>query len=74
VAERLSNTLEGEKRRRMLSNVRIGRELALTHLLFVDDVLYFCLANERDITKLKEVLQLFKKASGMEINEINSTL
>jgi hypothetical protein len=46
----------------------------VSHLLFVYDVLCFCLVSDRDIHSLKEVLTLFKKATGMEINEEKSVM
>lgn len=70
--EGLSRAIEDAKRKRLFSVISIGRELVLSHLLF--DVLCFCLANGRDVTTLKEILQLFKKATGMEVNEKKSAV
>jgi hypothetical protein len=40
----------------------------------VDDVLIFCNGIPRDTEKLAEILQLFKNATGMLINQQKSTL
>jgi hypothetical protein len=48
--------------------------LWVTHLLFVDDVLIFCSGARRDAEKLATILDLFGKATGMEINRRKSTL
>jgi hypothetical protein len=49
--------------------VRIGRFEALRHLLFIDDVLLFCFGLERGGRCFKNILQLYNKATFMEINE-----
>lgn len=46
----------------------VERGLALSHLLFIDDVIFLCLIYGRDFHTLKEVFQLLKKATGMEVN------
>jgi hypothetical protein len=48
------------------------RSEALTHLLFVDDVLLFCFGSEREGQCFKNIVQLYNKAIGMEINENKS--
>jgi hypothetical protein len=54
--------------------VRIGSSEALTHLLFVDDVLLFYFGLEREGQCFKNILQICNKAIGMEINENKSTV
>ena len=56
------------------TGVHIGGQLAITHLLFVDDIMIFCSGDRRDTRVLKEILDLFSKATGMEINVEKSTL
>jgi hypothetical protein len=53
--------------------VRIGSE-ALTHLLFIDDVLLFCFGSEREGQCFKNILHLYNKATCMEINENKSVV
>ena len=40
----------------------------------MDDVLIFCFGDRRDTRVLKEILDLFSKATGMDINVEKSTL
>lgn len=40
----------------------------VTHLLFVDDCFLFCMANMREVTKVKEILQVYEVVSGQAIN------
>jgi hypothetical protein len=54
--------------------ILISHNLRLTHLLFVDDILIFCNGSHRDAEKLKEILDLFLKATGMQINKRKSTI
>ena len=46
----------------------------ITSLLFVDDILIFCSGTTREATVIAEILELFSKATGMEINARKSTL
>jgi hypothetical protein len=47
--------------------IKISNGLAITHLLFVDDILIFCDGSKRDADILKEGLTLFKLAMSMII-------
>jgi len=47
----------------------LSQVMAVTHLLFVDDILIFCDGSFRDINQLCHGLDLFKRASGMLISE-----
>ena len=42
----------------------------LTHLLFADDSLIFCRAQDNDCQKLLEILYTYERASGQQINGI----
>jgi len=46
----------------------MARDLNISHLLFVDDILIFCNGSRRDTDCLVEGLELFKRATGMLIN------
>ena len=48
VAEGLSRALDEAKRMGRFSGICIGEQLAITHLLFVDDVMIFCSGDRRD--------------------------
>ena len=57
-----------------LGIVQVGRGAALPHLLFVDDVLLFCIDTKREGKYLQGILQTYNKATGMETNAPNSAL
>jgi hypothetical protein len=56
-----------------IQGIRIGRE-TLTHLLFMDDVLMFTFGSYREGSQLQEILLLYNKATGMEVNCVKSAL
>ena len=74
MAEGLSRAINEAKRLGRFTGICIGDQLNITHLLFVDDVLIFCSRDRRDTRVLKEILDLFSKATGMDINVEKSTL
>jgi len=68
-AEGLSALLRRLKARGDIHGVKVCRGvLLLTHLLFADDCFLFCRANNRESTKLKEILQTYEAASGQAVN------
>ena len=46
----------------------------LTHLLFADDSLIFCGANDNECQKLLEILATYERALGQQINRSKTTL
>jgi hypothetical protein len=56
VAEGLSRVIIETRRMRRIQGVRIKRSKALTHLLFVDDVLLFCFGSKREGQCFKNIL------------------
>lgn len=46
-----------------------NKNIAISHLLFADDVFLFCKANSKNIQAMYEVLNNFRIISGMEINK-----
>ena len=73
VMEGLSRLIAATKRNGDFSGLKITEHYSLTHLLFVDDILIFLNGSVRDIIALNDILQLFCKATGMEINREKST-
>jgi hypothetical protein len=69
VAEGLSRRILEAKRLGSFSRIKISKNLHITHLLFVDDVLIFSMGSRWDVETLKNILSLFSKATSMEINQ-----
>ena len=74
VAEGLSRAIRAAKAEGHFSGIQIAPHFNITHLLFVDDVLIFCPGNRGESRVLQEILELFSKATGMEINNGKSSL
>ena len=74
VAEGLSRAIRAAKVEGRFAGIQIASHLNVTHLLFVDDVLIFCSGCRGDTRALQEILALFTKATGMEINFGKSSL
>jgi hypothetical protein len=74
VVEGLSRSIMEARRGRSLHGVQVGGNEYLTHLLFVDDVLLFSNGLEAEGRKLQEILQLYCKATSMEINFMKSVI
>ena len=70
----ISRAIKESKSQGSLKGVQISQHLSLTHLLFMDDVLIFCIGTMRDLHTLNDILVLFSKSTGMEINFVKSTL
>ena len=74
VAEGISRSLKDANQKGLIHGVQISPNLQITHPLFVDDVLMFGSGSVREAGRLQEILSLFSKATGMEVNELKSTL
>ena len=74
VAEGLSRALRVARVEGRFIGIQMAPNLNITHLLFVDDVLIFCSGTRGDSKVLMEILYLFSKATGMEINARKSSL
>jgi len=69
VVEGLSRALTQGKTIGELSGIKVSQNLSLTHLLFVDDFLLFSGRSRKEAENLKDILSLFSKATGMQIND-----
>jgi hypothetical protein len=74
VAEGLNRALAHAKSQGNFTGIQIGKNLFITHLLFIDDVLIFCSGKQTDVESLSEILIMFSRATGMQINIQKSTL
>eukprot|EP01018_Ginkgo_biloba_P027299 Gb_05586 [translate_table: standard] len=69
IVEGLSHTILEARRTGRLRGIKVGQDLYLTHLLFMDNVLCFTNSSLSKGKVLKEVLSLFCNVTSMEINE-----
>jgi len=74
VAERLNKFIKVAKENGHFGGIPIARDLYISHLLFVDDILIFCNGSRRDTDCLVEGIELFKRATGMLINVDKSSM
>jgi hypothetical protein len=74
-AEGLSSLLKKKEHSGWMEGVRNGvTGLAILHLLFADDSIFFARADMRSINTLKLVLQTYSEGSGQKINLHKSSL
>jgi len=74
VAKGLRRAVKECKREGDIGGIEVGSSLHLTHLLFVDDVILFAMCILREAKKYNEMLDLYCKAIGMEVNINNSNI
>jgi hypothetical protein len=74
VAEILSRYLTEAKVGGCFSGIKISNRMAITHLLFMDDILIFFDGSKRDADLLSKGLTLFKIETGMKINAQKSNI
>lgn len=74
VIEALSRLLITASREGSIRGLKISDICYLTHLLFVDDVLLLLDGSIQDTTAFSRLLDLFSKATGMEVNRSKSTI
>eukprot|EP00253_Pinus_taeda_P029860 PITA_29860 len=68
VAEGLSRLIMEAKRTGLIKGLEVDVNLFISHLLFVDDILLFTNGSLNEVKELKIILDLFMKATGMQIN------
>ena len=68
MAEGLSRSIKEAIQLGTFIRLQLSQNLHISHLLFVDDILVFCSGSVRDFNTLDDILKLFSKATGMNIN------
>jgi hypothetical protein len=72
IMEALSRMIENAIGAGMLSSFAVSRNvqdpLLISHLLFADDTLIFCEANNEHIDHLRSILVWFEATSGLQVN------
>eukprot|EP00253_Pinus_taeda_P015506 PITA_15506 len=68
VAEGLSRLIMEAKRTGLIKGLEVAINLFISHLLFVDDILLFTNGSLNEVKEIKIILDLFMKATGMQIN------
>lgn len=74
VAEGLSQLIQKAKRKGKVRGIEVAVNMFISHLLFLDDILVFTNGDSNEIKELKNILDLFLKATGMQINSRKSQL
>eukprot|EP00253_Pinus_taeda_P035322 PITA_35322 len=74
VAEGLSQLIHKARREGKVKVIEVATNLFISHLLFVDDILIFRNTEHIEIKELKSILDLFLKATSMQINHRKSQL
>eukprot|EP00253_Pinus_taeda_P008844 PITA_08844 len=67
-AEGLRRLILKAKQSGMLTGLEVAVNLFISHLLFVDDILLFLNGNLPEVKVLKDIIDLFLKATGLQIN------
>ena len=68
MVEELSWLMKDARGKGELKGVKITPSVTLCHLLFVDDVLLFGDGMVQELRKLKDILDLYCKVAGMQLN------
>ena len=71
IAEGLSRALYCAKDGGVYPGISFGNGISLSHVLFVDDIVMVTDGSEQPLSSLYEILLVYCKASGMQINEKN---
>lgn len=74
VAEGLSQLVLKPKREGTMRGLDVAVNMFISHILFVDDVLLLSNGNISEIKELKRILELFMKATRMQVNYRKSQL
>lgn len=72
-AEGLGRYFKKELRERKIQGLRLwGNHTTVTHQQFVDDIMIYCKVSLNEVRRIKRILEVFMKGSGMEVNNEKS--
>eukprot|EP00253_Pinus_taeda_P023807 PITA_23807 len=74
VAEGLSQLILKARREGKVRGIEVAVNLNISHLLFVDDILIFTNGTPNETAELRNIFDIFMKATGMQINSRKSQL
>eukprot|EP00253_Pinus_taeda_P025786 PITA_25786 len=72
VSEGLSRLIHKARREEKVKGIEVAINIFITHLLFVDDILLFTNGSINEIKEIKSIIDMFLKATGMQINHRKS--
>ena len=68
MVEGLSHALKEAIRLGNFNGLQLAQNLHISHFLFFDDIIIFCSGSVRELCALDDILKIFSKAIGMDIN------
>ena len=74
MVEGLSRVIIVARKEGKLIGIRVSGLEYITHLLFVNDVLLFGHGSVREAQSYKEIMDIFFKEMGMEVNLLKSSI
>ena len=74
VEEYLRKYIMEARRLRIVQGVQVGKREALSHLLFIDDVFLLCFGSDKERYAPHEILKLYSRVVGMDVNDTKSIL
>ena len=74
VVDGISRFLINAKQMGGFKGLQISQVLYISHLIFVDDILFFCDGSRRDLDKLEQGINLVNICTRMAINEGKSSI
>jgi hypothetical protein len=74
IVEGSRGAIREAKTTKVISRVKVGRDLSLTHLLFVDDVFLFLKGVVSEARKLNEIMDLYSNVASMDVNIMKSAI
>lgn len=73
--EGLSAIIHNFEQKKLIKGIRVARGApVMSHMLFADDSYIFCQANMNTTKHIVDMLQLFEKASGQQLNAAKSSV